>query len=91
MADYYSVITRAVSNLPSQTVEARWAIYDDACTALQEKLLALDPPISEDELANEQLALEAAIRKVEEEWLWQERISIVLLAFSIIIQGGVAF
>jgi hypothetical protein len=69
MADYYSVITRAVSNLPSQTVEARWAIYDDACVALQKQLLALDPPISEDELANEQLALEAAIRKVEEDLL----------------------
>ena len=66
MADYYSVITRAVSNL---TVEARWAVYDDACTALQERLLALDPPISEHELAREQLALEAAIRKVEEDLL----------------------
>jgi len=69
MADYYSVITRAVSNLPSQTVEARWAVYDDACTALQQRLLTLDPPISEHELANQQLALEAAIRKVEEDLL----------------------
>lgn len=69
MADYYSVITRAVSNLPSQTVEARWAVYDDACTALQQTLLTLDPPISEHELANQQLALEAAIRKVEEDLL----------------------
>jgi hypothetical protein len=69
MADYYSVITHAVSNLPSQTVEARWAVYDNACTALQEKLLTLDPPISEHELANEQLSLEAAIRRVEEDLL----------------------
>jgi hypothetical protein len=69
MGDYYSVITRAVSNLPSQTVEDRWAVYDDACTALQEKLLTLDPPISKDKLANEQLALEAAIRRVEEDLL----------------------
>jgi len=66
MADYYSVIIRAVSDL---TVEARWAVYDDACTALQERLLALDPPISERELTGEQLALEAAIRKVEEDLL----------------------
>jgi len=66
MADYYSVITRAVSNL---TVEARWAVYDDACTALQERLLTLDPPISGRELASEQLALESAIRKVEEDLL----------------------
>jgi hypothetical protein len=36
MADYYSVIATAVSRLPSQTDEARCAIYDRARTALQE-------------------------------------------------------
>jgi hypothetical protein len=69
MPDYYSVISSAVSNLPSKTVEARWDVYDRACIALQEKLLALDPPISGDELANEQLALETAISRVEEDSL----------------------
>jgi hypothetical protein len=69
MADYYSVISSAVSNLPSKTVEARWEVYDRACNALQEKLLALDPPISEEELANERAALETAIRAVEENLL----------------------
>ena len=69
MTDYYSVIAHAVSNLPSKTKEARWEVYDRACTVLQEKLLALDPPISEDELANEQFALETAIRRVEENLL----------------------
>jgi hypothetical protein len=69
MADYYSVISSAVSNLTSKTVEARWEVYDRACNALQEKLIALDPPISGDELANEQLALETAIRRVEEDLL----------------------
>jgi hypothetical protein len=70
MADYYSVISSAVSNLTSKTAEARWEVYDRACNALQEKLLALDPPISGDELANEQLALETAIRRVEEDLLF---------------------
>jgi hypothetical protein len=69
MADYYSVISSAVSNLPGKTIETRWELYDRACDALQEKLLALDPPISEDELANEQFALETAIRRVEEDLL----------------------
>jgi hypothetical protein len=69
MADYYSTIASAVSNLPSKTKEARWEVYDRACTALQEELLAFDPPISEDELANEQFALETAIRRVEENLL----------------------
>jgi hypothetical protein len=70
MADYYSVISSAVSSLTSETVEARWEVYDRACNALQENLLALDPPISGDELANEQVALETAIRRVEEELLF---------------------
>src|SRR5215469_15257058 len=69
MADYYSVISSAVSNLPSKTIEARWTLYDRACDALQQKLFAFDPPISEDELANEQFALETAIRRVEEDLL----------------------
>jgi hypothetical protein len=69
MTEYYSVISSAVSNLRRKTVEARWEVYDRACIALQEKLLALDPPISGDELANEQLALETAIRRVEEDLL----------------------
>jgi hypothetical protein len=69
MVDYYSVVSSAVSNLPSKAVEARWELYDRACNALQEELLALDPPMSGDQLANEQLALETAIRRVEEDLL----------------------
>jgi hypothetical protein len=65
MADYYSLIARAVSRLPNQTDEARRAIYERARTALPESLRTLDPPISEAELANAQSALEAAIRSVE--------------------------
>ena len=65
MDDYYSIIARAVSRLPSKTDEARHGIYERARTALQEKLRTLDTPISEAELANAQFALEAAIRKVE--------------------------
>jgi hypothetical protein len=69
MADYYSLISTAVSNLPSKTDKARWELYDRACNALQERLLVLDPPTSGDELANERLALETAICKVEEDLL----------------------
>ena len=67
MADYYSLIARAVSRLPSKDDEARRAIYERARTALQERLRTLDPPISEAELANAQFELEAAIRKVEQD------------------------
>jgi hypothetical protein len=64
--DYYSIIARAISRLPSKTDEARHGIYERARTALQENLRTLDPPISEAELANAQFALEAAIRRVEQ-------------------------
>jgi hypothetical protein len=65
--DYYSIIARAVSRLPSKTDEARHGIYERARTALQEKLRTLDPPISEAELAKAQFALEETIRRVEKD------------------------
>jgi hypothetical protein len=67
MADYYSVIARAVSRLPSKTDEARYAIYERARVALQENLRTHDPPLSPAQLATEQFALEAAISRVETE------------------------
>ena len=65
MADFYSAITRAVSNLPNKTDEARRAIYERARTALQESSRTLE--ISEAEQANAQFALEAAIRRVQQD------------------------
>ena len=38
MANYYSIIARAVSRLPSKTAEARHAIYERARTAVQKSL-----------------------------------------------------
>ncbi len=67
MADYYSLIARAVSRLPNRTDEARQGIYERARTALQERLRTLDPPISEAELANAQFELETAIGRVEQD------------------------
>src|SRR5215471_1949227 len=66
-SDYYSTIARAVSRLPDKTEEARSAVYELARTALQRKLSAFDPPISESDLAIERFALEAAIQRVETE------------------------
>src|SRR6516165_8262733 len=67
MADYYPVIARAVSRLPSKTDEARHSIYERARTALQENLRTHDPPVAPAELATEQFALDAAISRVEPE------------------------
>jgi hypothetical protein len=66
-SDYYSTIARAISGMPAKTEEARGAVYELARTALQKRLSAFDPPISETDLAIEQFALEAAIQRVETE------------------------
>ena len=63
MVDYYSVIARAVSRLPSKTDESRHAIYESARTTLRETLRNYDPLLSDTELAVERSAL--AIEQVE--------------------------
>jgi hypothetical protein len=68
MDDYYSIIARAVSHLPSTADEARHAIYEQARTVLHERL-GNDPQISDAELVNEHYRLEAAIYEVEEDLL----------------------
>ena len=72
-SEYYSVIARAISGLPSKTDEARQAIYERARAVLQERLRTLDPPISETELAVERSALELAIQRLESEWRFSDR------------------
>jgi len=66
-SDYYSTIARAISGLPGKTEEGRGAVYELARTALQKRLSAFDPPISETDLAIERFALDAAIQRVETE------------------------
>jgi len=61
MADYYSVVANAISRSSSQTNEARRAIYERARTALREALRDYEPPLP----ANEQVALEAAVCRLE--------------------------
>ena len=68
MADYHSIIARAVSHLPHNNDEARRAIYEQARTALH-KRLGNDPQISDAELVNEHHRLEVAIYEVEEDLL----------------------
>lgn len=68
MADYYPLISRAVSALDPNTLERRDAIYKRAREALDRQLLSLDPPIPESDLRRERGALEATIRRVETEF-----------------------
>jgi uncharacterized membrane protein YhaH (DUF805 family) len=59
--DYYSIIAKALSVLPDNTVEARQALYDRARAALAAQLEQDDPK----RLARERAALEKAIREAE--------------------------
>ena len=66
MADYHSLLTRAVANLPSGgTPATREAIYDRARKALIEQLRSLRPPLPESDIAREANALDAAIAQIE--------------------------
>jgi hypothetical protein len=67
MADYHSLLTRAVSNLPGEGSPAtRQAIYDRARMALVTQLRSLRPPLPENDIAREESALDAAIARIEE-------------------------
>jgi hypothetical protein len=73
MADYYPLISRAVSGLEKNTGEGRRALYERARKALVEQLRGVDPPLSETDITRERLALEESIRKVETEAVRQSR------------------
>jgi|GEM_PF-706374 len=66
MAEYYPLLTRALSNLGSTTPETRQAIYARARKALEAQLGHLTPPDPE-LVERETHALEAAITKLEDE------------------------
>ena len=66
MADYYSLLAKAVSNLPKGgAAAARGQVYDRARAALLRQLRALGPNMSEADVAREEAALEEAIARVE--------------------------
>ena len=66
MADYQSVLTRAVANLPGASSAAgRRAIYEHAREAMLTRLRALHPRIPESDIWREEHALNQAIAVVE--------------------------
>lgn len=67
MADYYPVLKRAISSLPSSSGEARRAVYEKARQALLRQLQSYDPPLSPGDVTAQRLQLEESIRRVESE------------------------
>ena len=69
MADYHSLLMRAVANLPNAgTPATRGAIYGRARKALLEQLRSLRPPLPESDITREEKALDAAIAEIEEQY-----------------------
>src|SRR5580704_4605984 len=69
MADYHSLLMRAVANLPnSGTPATRGAIYERARKALLEQLRSLRPPLPESDITREETALDAAIAEIEDRY-----------------------
>ncbi|MEM8552154.1 MAG: hypothetical protein AAGF45_07200 [Pseudomonadota bacterium] len=67
MTDFYSVLQRAVSSLPDSSGPHRRAVYDKARKALLKQLQSFDPPLPSADVTAQRLALEDAIRKIENE------------------------
>ena len=65
MADYYSLISRAIGALPQPSIEARQSVYGRARKALVAQLRQIQPPIGEDDIRAESRALEEAITRLE--------------------------
>ena len=73
MADYHSLLMRAVANLPNAgTPATRGALYDRARKALLEQLRSLRPPLPESDITREENALDAAIAEIEERYKPQD-------------------
>lgn len=67
MADYHSLIARAVAALPQSTPDARQTVYERARKALFNQLRGIQPPVAEADIVAEGRALEEAIARIEQE------------------------
>src|SRR6266542_1853040 len=70
MTDYYPMIARCVADL-EENAAVRHEFYWLARAELAVQLCGLSPPLTQSEMMRERLALDEAIRKVEDECLSQ--------------------
>ena len=68
MADYYSILKKTISGLPSNTPETRKLVYAKARAAIDRQLRSVQPAPSETAIASQMASLEGSIDKLEEEF-----------------------
>ena len=82
MADYRSIIAKAVSALDLNTEKARRRLYERARTAFRSKMHSAYPPFHRSEIATEEMALEMAIEAVEAEAVREQSAKLATLVSS---------
>jgi len=70
MADYYSILLRAVTTPEAGNAQWRRDVYNRARHAVIKQMRSRRPPASPAEIATEQAALDTAIKRIEAEMLW---------------------
>jgi hypothetical protein len=82
MADYHSIIAKAVSALDLNTEKARRRLYERARAALRSKMHSAYPPFHRSEIAAAEMSLEMAIEAVEAEAVRKQDAKLAMLAGS---------
>ena len=82
MADYHSVIDKAVSALDLNTEKARRRLYERARAALRSEMHSAYPPFHRSEIAAAEMSLEMAIEAVEADAVRRQRANSATTATS---------
>ena len=82
VADYHSIIDKAVSALDLNTEQARQQLYERARAALHSEMHGVYPPFRRSEIAPEEISLKIAIEAVEAEAVRKQYAKLATLAGS---------
>ena len=82
VADYHSIIDKAVSALDLNTEQARRQLYERARATLHSEMHSVYPPFRRSEIAAEEISLKMAIEAIEAEAVRKQDRKLAMLAGS---------